>query len=703
MTLARRVIDPVRRLFALNEGRPVFGRGIRTAFALLVPIIAGDLLVHPLFAWAGLGGWLGSLADKGGSYRTRATTMAALLVLGAACAYAGSTVEYAAVPAVLSMLAAGVLGGLGRVYGDEGSTVGLFIAVLFAVAVGSKSEAPDVGELRAAMFAGGVAWAMVLSLLLWPLHPFRPARRAAARCYRDLAQLARALEELVASQDEQRASVARDVARSQYAIVRSGLEDARVMLAGVRRPRSGRSPRGEHLLVLTEGAEQLFGELIAIQAELEAAQEAGAANDGAFETALTRVADTLESVATAIDDTVDATTSPRTIGSSFGLSTATTNLHLRAAESHLARLSRDLELLVSVAVHIDVRASSVMPLAAAMESTTPAPRDLLAWIRPIRDAISPRTFPMRHALRMGIASAAAVSLSFALDITRGYWATITVLIVLQPYAGATVRKTLQRVAGSVGGGILAAALAVVARTKLAIAAVMFPLTVGSVAALPLNYGVFVFLLTPVFVLLAEPHPGDWPIAGLRVANTLLGGAIALVAAQLLWPARESETYAPQLASLLRELRAQLVAVTRPGDASTAAWRNSADAVRRQLGIKVSNAEATLQRLIAEESPSAPRVEAAMTMLTYSRRMASTLSAIAAARIGGELMVLEGKIDPIAMRLDALASWLDGARPASTENVMEITTPPASLGDAQIERLRTQLAVLQRAVGRYESA
>ena len=703
MTLARRVIDPVRRLFALNEGRPVFGRGIRTAFALLVPIIAGDLLGQPLFAWAGLGGWLGSLADKGGSYRTRATTMASLLVFGAACAYAGSVVEFAAAAAVLSMLAVGVLGGLGRVYGDEGSTVGLFIAVLFAVAVGSKSEAPDVAELRAAMFAGGVAWAMVLSLWLWPLHPFRPARRATARCYRDLAQLARALEQIVASQDEQRAGLARDVARSQHAVVRSGLEEARVMLAGVRRPRSGHSARGEQLLVLTEGAEQLFGELIAIQSELEAAQEAGAANEGAFATAFARVADTLESVATAIDDTVDASASLRSIGSSFALSATTTNLHLRAAESHLARLSRDLETLVKVAVHIDLRASSVMPLAAAVEWTPRAPRDLFAWMRPIRDAISPRTFPMRHALRMGIASAAAVWLSFALDITRGYWATITVLIVLQPYAGATVRKTLQRVAGSVGGGILAAALAVVARTKLAIAAVMFPLTVGSVAALPLNYGVFVLLLTPVFVLLAEPHPGDWPIAGLRVANTLLGGAIALVAAQLLWPARESETYAPQLASLLRELRAQLVAVTRPGDASTAAWRGSADAARRRLGIDVSNAEATLQRLIAEEAPSAPRVEAAMTMLTYSRRMASTLSAIAAARIGGELMVLEGKVDPLAMRLDALASSLDGATPTHTEDVMEITTTPASLGDAQLERLRTQLAVLQRAVGRYESA
>ncbi len=696
------MIDPVRRLFALNEGRPVFGRGIRTAFALLVPVVAGDLLGQPLFAWAALGGWLGSLADKGGSYRTRATTMATLLALGAVCAYAGSVEAHTATAAVLSMLVVGMLGGLGRVYGDEGSTVGLFIAVLFAVAAGSSSAQPNVGELRAAMFAGGVAWAMLLSLLLWPLHPFRPARRAAARCYRDLAQLARALEALAASRSEQGSELARDFARSQYATVRSALEEARVMLAGVRRPRSGRSSRGDQLLILTEGAEQLFGSLIAIEAELEAAQEAGPANGTALETAFARVAGTLESVATAVDDTVDASSAPLFGAVSFDAPATAPNLHLRAAASHLSRLSRDLEMLVDVAARIDLRASSVVPLAPQLEMATRAPRDPFVWIRPLRDVLSPRTFPMRHALRMGIASAAAVWLSFMLDITRGYWATITVLIVLQPYAGGTVRKTLQRVAGSVGGGILAAALAVVARTKLVIAGVMFPLTVGSVAVLPLNYGVFVFLLTPVFVLLAEPHPGDWGVAGLRVANTLLGGAIALVAAQLLWPARESETYAPQLASLLRELRAHLLAVTAPGDASIASWRTAADEARRQLGIGVSNAEATLQRLIAEDSPSAQRVEAAMTMLTYSRRMASTLSAVAAARVGGEAISIEGKALPLAARLDALAASLDGTALSSAEEVTDITMPPVSLGDAQLERLRSQLAVLQRAVGRYES-
>ena len=320
---------------------------------------------------------------------------------------------------------------------------------------------------------------------------------------------------------------------------------------------------------------------------------------------------------------------------------------------------------------------------------------------------------------MGIVAAAAVWLSFALDITRGYWATITTLIVLQPYAGATLRKSLQRVAGSVLGGIIAAALAVVARTKLAIAGVMVPFTIASVAVLPLNYGVFVLLLTPVFVLLAEPHPGDWGVAGLRVVNTLLGGAIALAASQLLWPAHELETYANQLAGLFRELRAQLEAVTADGDAIADAWRREADQARRRFGVAVTNAEATMQRLITEDAPNPQRVEAALTMLTYGRRMASTMTAIAESRVSGESAAPRPVIAALEAQLDALVAMLDGsASPSSSAMIPSeiaasrdepsdrtvLATPAIpSLQRAQLERLRAQLAVMQSAIARYLAA
>ena len=315
-------------------------------------------------------------------------------------------------------------------------------------------------------------------------------------------------------------------------------------------------------------------------------------------------------------------------------------------------------MLVTTAANIDARASTVVAETGEHPVAPAARRDAFAWIRPLGDALTSRSLPARHGMRMGIAAAFAVLLSFTLDITRGYWATITTLIVLQPYTGATMRKTLQRVGGSVLGGLIAAALAVIARTKLAIAGAMVPFTVAAVAVLPLNYGVFVLLLTPVFVLLAEPHPGDWGIAGLRVVNTLWGGVIALAAAQFLWPAHEMETYASQLADLLRQLRAMLALVTGAADPTSPVWRRSVDDARRSFGVAVTNAEATMQRLITEEAPNPRRVEAAMTVTTYGRRMASTLSALAEARARDALSLSAPESSEMIGRMDAAIATLE---------------------------------------------
>jgi uncharacterized membrane protein YccC len=354
-----------------------------------------------------------------------------------------------------------------------------------------------------------------------------------------------------------------------------------------------------------------------------------------------------------------------------------------------------------------VRASSAMTQTGEHPVAAIPKPDSRAWLRPLRDALTSRSLPARHGLRMGIAAAIAVWLSFALDITRGYWATITTLIVLQPYAGATMRKTLQRVGGSVLGGVLAAALAVAARTKLAIAGIMVPFTIGAVAVLPLNYGVFVLLLTPVFVLLAEPHPGDWELAGLRAANTLLGGVIALAAAQLLWPVHELSTYARQLADLFRDLRTLLETVIGDGDPAAPQWKQSVGDARRRFGVSVTNAEATMQRLITEDSPNLRRVEAAMTVTTYGRRMASTLSALAESRARDQSALSKKESTALLAGLEAVIASLEGPGPSLTPALPESVGAPRteaaaarSLQDAQIERLHAQLAVLERAVARY---
>ena len=58
---------------------------------------------------------------------------------------------------------------------------------------------------------------------------------------------------------------------------------------------------------------------------------------------------------------------------------------------------------------------------------------------------------LRHALRFGVLTAAAVAVQRLWDPPFGYWIPLTVSVVLKPYAGTTLVRGAQRLTGTVAG------------------------------------------------------------------------------------------------------------------------------------------------------------------------------------------------------------------------------------------------------------
>ena len=97
----------------------------------------------------------------------------------------------------------------------------------------------------------------------------------------------------------------------------------------------------------------------------------------------------------------------------------------------------------------------------------------------------------------------------------------------------------------------------------------------------------------------------------------------------------------------------------------------------------------------------------MTVTTYGRRMASTLSALAESRARDAAAVPENESSAMLAQLDSVIASLDGSHSALTPESIASAQPAAgeaaaasSLQEAQLERLQAQLAVLERAVVRY---
>jgi hypothetical protein len=155
----------------------------------------------------------------------------------------------------------------------------------------------------------------------------------------------------------------------------------------------------------------------------------------------------------------------------------------------------------------------------------------------LREHASLSSDGVHFALRLGIATTTAYLLVHMLQLPYGYWATMAVLLILQPSMSSTWPRSIERAVGTAIGTLIAVVVSGLAQTPLAIALAVFPLIALTMALRPVGYSVFVAFLTPSFVLVTDfAMPAiDYSYVWARLENNLLGSAIAIAATLTLWP------------------------------------------------------------------------------------------------------------------------------------------------------------------------
>ncbi|MBW4448592.1 MAG: hypothetical protein KME38_17445 [Spirirestis rafaelensis WJT71-NPBG6] len=163
--------------FQLQPGKPAIALGFRTALALCVPIILG--LIADRISWgttAALAALYVSIADVGGAYTHRAVVLLAAMIGVAVAmplgAVVGSSWWLAVIVTFLWVFVAGLMG----LYGNSANTVGFIASMMFVVSIAAPIP-PTLLQRLALCLAGG-SWAMILSLGLWLVHPYRTDLRS---------------------------------------------------------------------------------------------------------------------------------------------------------------------------------------------------------------------------------------------------------------------------------------------------------------------------------------------------------------------------------------------------------------------------------------------------------------------------------------------------------------------------------------------
>jgi uncharacterized membrane protein YccC len=519
--------------------RPPWAAMVRAALAVCAPLALGHILGDPVPGLLGaMGGLLGTVVDRGGTYPARIKRMAYAGIFGGATGLLlGGAVHGTGWLAVLVLV---LVAGLSAVLSAAGATAAITsLQLLVYTTLGTG----PLGALRPwwwppALLLAGVGWSMLLLLPGWLISPLAAEQRSTAAVYRAIAQALRA------------AGTPGFPAAHQAAV--TALNAAWDDLASRRARTSGKDPGLVRVAALLSLSHPLTEAAVtAVQEGAHVAPETLDAMDG--------IADALQ-FGEPVPQVRPATgRSPGERALTTALAAAADVLAGRRRLDRPARIRR---------------------------------RGLRDRLRDLRDETLAGRLTRIFALRLmaSVGVAAIVSQTFALQ--RSYWVVLTVAIVLRPDFGSVFARALQRGLGTVIGAVVGAIIlvAVPGGPLLLIPCAVFA------ALLPYgrdrNWGLFSTFLTPLVVLLIDLlHPAGWALALDRLIDTLLGCAIVLLVGYAPWPSSWHAHLPQQLATTL-----DMVARYTDQALLGAPGRS---ALRRETYRALSDLRAEFQRTMAE--------------------------------------------------------------------------------------------------------
>lgn len=626
-------------LLAPESWRPDPRLALRGILGLMVPVLVGRALDLPTLDLVGIAAFLLTFGDVTGSEQPRQLIQLGIgTVLGATALASGVIAGSHTGAASAGIFTWGAIAGLLGAYGNAGAAMGLPVAWAY-LELGLTTPVHTTGHALAlaALYAVGGVWAVILASLINVIGPYGPLRERTIECY---ATVATYLESTLRAH---RNPPTFD-AISPETRVRQTIASARLVAARTRQGQQATSEVGQRLLALVELADQLFSLGAALGDSLTVAAPSH------FDPVLIEAVHAIAGTIAGRTDT----------GATHRLVCRLERLCNQEADDDTSRLRARIARVLLTALH-----------AAAGEASAAGGAVPDAWnlrgpwrpVEPLRACLTLESVVLRHALRFGALTAAAVAVQRLWDPPFGYWIPLTVSVVLKPYAGTTFTRGAQRLTGTVAGVavglVVSAMISGWAAQAVAVTSAFFL----SLAVLPINYAWAIFFLSAGVVPFEAMLTGsaESQIGLFRIVNTAVGGALAMVGGRLLWLSSEVGTLQRLTAATMRAMARYAACIM-----GALAAEADLEQAHRQAGLMNSNLQAVFQRTMRELDREPARFHGYLLAVTMLQRLLVSLNTLRVIGIEPELALKERKRlgDDVALELERLGDAVGkGTRPA----------------------------------------
>ena len=546
--------------FIQNESfEPMVSWGIRMGLSGTIPIVWG-LATNRLddAVWITITAEGISWVEMKGSFNWRVRTLFLGAVLAMVWGVLGTLTGDSILLSVLLMFVAAFMASLLKNLGDRASGLSMCVYLMFIICNAFPDrDIPDVKH-RITLIAIGAAWPIVVGIsasLLMPVQ--QPFRRQIALIWRSIAHLVETITRSAAD------SNAREDIYEKEKDVRTAIDNSFDFYGRMAHQANKQDNRQYQLLLLRKNAALVSINIVAIADEMEhikiseleeTLRVKAAALFSALKEAISRISVFVLTLKTEekllATSQINRLKKLRTLISEYPLEEG--QRQTIAINRILQLTGRTIKLLESAIQRVDMMGEDI-PVYRSYSMVKTLfllkPRKILSNIRTLSHFNS---LAFRFALRSAIAAALALFIAKWFHIHHGYWIPFSLMIVIQPYFGATLKKAIDRVAGTILGGI-AGGLLLFIPTDLHVKEVMLFFTfVLMVYYVRRKYSVAAFIVTVNLVLVFNIDKSYNNMVVLERALCTIGGSLlAVISGFALLPAWDSKWLPTHLADAVK--------------------------------------------------------------------------------------------------------------------------------------------------------
>lgn len=517
-----------------------------------------------------------------------------------------------------------------NIFGARAASVGVSVLVIMILGIDTQLTWQETLLYASYILAGGV-WYFLLSIISQGLLPYRAAEQTLGECIFEVAGFVRIKAAFYDEETDIEATYKKVL--DQQVVVNQQQENVRDILFRTRKLLRDTSPNGRKLLLTFVDLVDLYEQINATHYKYEHIREqfAGKQILPLFHQIIIQFAEELEHIGEglhnhqpvkAIHDFLPRLTvikSKIDIAEKEGTNVVVLKRILINLRNIAYRLHRIYE--------FETKAIA-LPEARSKELTRFVDSQLVDWSL-FRANLSLTSNHFRHALRVAIVC--VVAFVFTLTVSEGphsYWILLTIIVILKPGYSLTKQRNIERIIGTVIGGIIGLLVLTFFPTDAARFGFLVFFMLLSYSFIRIKYVVSVLFMTPYILIVFSftTTYNDATVAWERIIDTFIGAMAAILGSYFVFPSWESYQLKTAVVDMLQSnvnYLTKIVERSKNNQESQSAYRLS----RKGLYVNAAHLTTAFQRMLSEPKSKQSQADVLYRLVVLNNQLTSYLATL----------------------------------------------------------------------------